>query len=98
MTRTVQHSAHPRNPDAHVEEWQAACAELCAALEECERQRCGISPDAARMVDLIVSDESFGPVAVRHAARTIRRETPTLARRAAEVRAWRALRREGGGI
>lgn len=76
-------------------EWEDACDELVAALAECQRRGCGISDDAALMVDLIARDEDLGPVSVRHVARVIRRETPEHVARAREVRAsrlefWRA--------
>ena len=66
-------------------EWESACDELVAALEACERRGCGISDDAARMVDLVRADERFGPVSVRHVARVIRRETPEMVRRSRAV-------------
>lgn len=70
-------------------EWEDACDEMVAALEECQRRGCGISDDAAAMVDLITRDEDLGPVSVRHAARVIRREMPALVARARTARAYR---------
>ena len=70
-------------------EWQGACAELDAALAACARRDCGISADAARLVDLVVGDESFGSASVRHVARVIRRETVGMALRARQVEAAR---------
>lgn len=70
-------------------EWQGACAELEAALAACERRDVGISDDAARLVDLVVGDEGFGPASVRHVARVIRRETSAAALRARQVEAAR---------
>ncbi len=100
MTANVQQPPGARNPTSLgvEEEWQSACSELIAALEECERLRCGISNDAARLIGIIERDASFGPVSVRHVARLIRRETPYYARLAAEVRAWRAERHARGWI
>lgn len=100
MKQTLQQPNDTRNPaplDVE-EEWQSACAELIAAIEECERLRCGISNDAALLIGIIRRDTSFGPVSVRHVARLIRRETPYYARLAAEVRAWRAERHARGWI
>lgn len=70
-------------------EWQGACAELDAALAACARRDCGISADAARLVDLVVGDEGFGAASVRHVARVIRRETVGMALRARQVEAAR---------
>lgn len=70
-------------------EWQAACDELVAALEACERRGCGISRDASLMLDVIARDTSFGATSVRFVARTIRREMPAMV--ALSRRAW-ALR------
>ena len=100
MKQTLQQPNDTRNPaplDVE-EEWQSACSELFAALEECERLRCGISNDAALIIGIIERDTSFGPVSARYVARLIRRETPYYARLAAEVRAWRAERHARGWI
>lgn len=70
-------------------EWQGACAELEAALAACERRDCGISADAARLVDVMARDEDFGPVSVRHVARVIRQGTAAMARQARQVEAVR---------
>lgn len=70
-------------------EWQGACAELEAALAACERRDCGISADAARLVDVMARDEDFGPVSVRHVARVIRQGTAAMARQARQVEAAR---------
>lgn len=96
MTENLQQNDGARNALDEETEWQSACAELVAALEECERLRCGISDDAAMLIGIIKRDTSFGPVSVRCVARLIRRETPYYARLAADVRAWRAERRARG--
>ena len=70
-------------------EWQGACAELEAALAACERRDCGISADAAQMVDVVARDESLGPVSVRHVARVIRQGTAAMVRQARQVEAAR---------
>lgn len=72
-----------------MSDWEVACAELDAALAACARRDCGISADAAKLVDLVVSDESLGAASVRHVARVIRRDTVAMARRAREVEAAR---------
>lgn len=97
MTNRLQHEGDARNAVTPDEEWASACDELIAALKECERRNCGISNDVSLMLDIIVRDQSFGAVSVRHVARTIRREMPAMTAlsrevEAARVRFWRERR------
>ena len=80
------------------EEWGDAVNELAAALEACERRDCGITADAARMVDIVTRDEDCGPASVRHVARVIRREMGEGVARARGVEAWRRESWQARGV
>lgn len=94
MTKNVQHLEISGN----LEDWRAACEELIAALEACERARCGITSDAAMIIDIISADATLGPVSVRYVARKIRREMPEMIRLARKVEGWRRIARAEGRI
>ena len=72
-----------------TDEWETACAELVAALEEATRRDCGVSADTGRLLDVVLRDEDCGAASLRHAARAVRRELPVMARQARRVEAAR---------